>query len=657
MFDSLPSISPIVVIAAIVALLLFIVFSKSMFFVGEGYNAYLTKNFGGKSLDNNGFIALHGENGVQTTSLATGPHFRLWPMYRVRKVPIISVPDKTIAIVISQIGAPIPTGSTSAAYNPVFGNFENVKDFVAQGGQQGIQRHVLTPGTYTIHPDAFIVVTVNGSYGRPVNKDAARMLEQTRQLKFNFVSIPTDKVGIVTALDGPPLEPGTIAGRIGNFDDIKTLEEAEVDPLEIMTAVLSYKNAVHANYQDAQAFLTQGGRRGLQHDVLMPGDYAINPFLFNVTFDDMLVVEQGQVAVIKAYVGLPTVDTSGETYKFGSIVDPGHEGIWSHVVRTGKKGINQRIYAPIIVPTSILQLNWADNNVSEHGLDRELSTIVAKSKDAFEFAIELEVQIHIPDTNAAKVIGSVESIEKLVKEVLQAAVGNYFRDSLSKLAATEFIETRSQVQHEATEFIKGYLAEYYVEVRGVYIQDVKLPEDLATVLRKREIANQEKQTYGAQRDAEEARIASAAMSGQADMQQELAQAQVSVAINQASAEAAVAKASGDRKVLEEIGAGKAAEIRLIGEAQGKAEEALGLGKAAGYTAQRDAIGPEQTAMVAVVEALGNSNQPITPKTLIMGGSEGATGSLVQMVLTQLATAGGKIEAPASTATGTPVETA
>ncbi|MDX6645645.1 MAG: hypothetical protein QOK40_1372, partial [Miltoncostaeaceae bacterium] len=28
----------------------------------------------------------------------------------------------------------------------------------------------------------------------------------------------------------------------------------------------------------------------------------------------------GEVAVIKSYVGLPTEDTSGETFKFGSIV-------------------------------------------------------------------------------------------------------------------------------------------------------------------------------------------------------------------------------------------------------------------------------------------------------------------------------------------------
>ena len=36
----------------------------------------------------------------------------------------------------------------------------------------------------------------------------------------------------------------------------------------------------------------------------------------------MLVVNQGEVAVMKAYVGLPTLDTSGAEFKFGSIVRP-----------------------------------------------------------------------------------------------------------------------------------------------------------------------------------------------------------------------------------------------------------------------------------------------------------------------------------------------
>ena len=83
----------------------------------------------------------------------------------------------------------------------------------------------------------------------------------------------------------------------------------------------------------------------------------------------MLVVRQGEVAVIKSFVGLPTLDTSGVEFKFGSIVRPGHRGIWQEPLRTGKYPINPRIYAAEIVPTSILTLNWASTVSQAHNLD------------------------------------------------------------------------------------------------------------------------------------------------------------------------------------------------------------------------------------------------------------------------------------------------
>jgi len=109
----------------------------------------------------------------------------------------------------------------------------------------------------------------------------------------------------------------------------------------------------------------------------------------------MLVVRQGEVAVIKAAVGQPSEDTSGDEFKFGSIVRPGHRGIWEEPLRTGKYAINPRIYQPEMVPTAILTLNWAEAASEAHNLDKQLKQIVAKSKEGFIFNIDLQVQIHV----------------------------------------------------------------------------------------------------------------------------------------------------------------------------------------------------------------------------------------------------------------------
>src|SRR2546430_1344987 len=128
-----------------------------------------------------------------------------------------------------------------------------------------------------------------------------------------------------------------MANRLGDFRDMADLEaKPETRDSDLVEAILASKSDVHNNYQDFQAFLAAGGRIGLQHDPLLYGAYNLNPFLVSVELMPMLVVNQGEVAVIKGYVGLPPLDTSGPEFKVGWVVQPGHRGIWREGVRTGK---------------------------------------------------------------------------------------------------------------------------------------------------------------------------------------------------------------------------------------------------------------------------------------------------------------------------------
>ncbi|MGI9029753.1 MAG: SPFH domain-containing protein, partial [Ilumatobacteraceae bacterium] len=293
--------------------------------------------------------------------------------------------------------------------------------------------------------------------------------------------------------------------------------------------------------------------------------------LVRVELREMLVVRQGEVAVIKSYVGLPTEDTSGEEFKFGSIVQPGHQGIWSEPLRTGKYTLNPRIYEAEVVPTSILTLNWSHLTSDAHSLDERLHPIDAKSKEAFACSIDLQVQIHVPDTRAPKVISMVGTMQKLVNEVLQSAVGNYFRNKLQTLGATEFIEKRDEVQHASESYIQQYLSRYEVETRGVYIQDVIFPADLVLVLTSRKIAAQERATFAQQREAQVARVSLEQQRGVVEMQQQLAQANVSVDIERSRAEAARARAEREAAVITTTGGAEATRARALGEVNAAAE--------------------------------------------------------------------------------------
>src|SRR5207342_982671 len=101
-----------------------------------------------------------------------GLRFKLWPVYSVAKFPWVQVPAGEIGVVISQLGQPLRTGAKSAVYRPEFGNFTNLREFLTGGGQKGVQRPVLPPGTLIpVHPVAFLVLTSGQVYGLPVSPE------------------------------------------------------------------------------------------------------------------------------------------------------------------------------------------------------------------------------------------------------------------------------------------------------------------------------------------------------------------------------------------------------------------------------------------------------------------------------------------------------
>jgi len=642
-------------IVILIILTTLIILFKSFKSIGPTEIGLVNKRFSFSKLSEDNPIAFNGEAGYQEELLMPGLRFKPWPIYYIEKHPWVQVAAGEIGVVIAQVGNPLPIGAKSAIYKNEFGNFSNIKDFVTKGGQKGVQRPVLPPGSLLpIHPVGFLVITKKQIYGLPVapeireislRKGGALNPEafglQPEQLDVVLIQPKKDAngntidvVGIVTVNDGDPLSSGDIASRLGGFDDISKLESnSGTSDMALVETILGNKNTAHNNYQDFQAFIDNGGRIGLQHDPLLYGMYNLNPFLVNVEIAPMLVIEQGQVAVIKSYVGLPSQDTSGAEFKFGSIVRPGHRGIWREALRTGKYPLNSHCYKAEIVSTAILNLNWADASSTAHNLDQNLKQIVAKSREGFVFKIDLQVQIHIPDTQASKVISMVGSVRNLVNEVLQAAVGNHFRDKLQSMPAISFIEKRNEIQTAATEYIEAKLKDYNVETKGVYIQDVVLPEELVQVLTQREIANQEIQTYKKKEEAQQQRISTEKAKGTADMQAELAKSAVNVDIKKNEASQIKIQAEAYQYKKEAEGRGDSYYVSETGKAKGAEIEAVGLARAKAADELRKAIGEQSTTLVNAIDAVMKGDKKIMPDILVAGGNgNGALDGLAATIM-------------------------
>jgi hypothetical protein len=311
--------------------------------VGPAEVGLVLKRVSTGKLSGDNVIAFQGEAGYQADLLLPGMRWKPWLLYEVEKFPWVQIPAGEIGVVIAQVGASLPIGAKSAVYKKSFGNFADLRSFVTSGGQKGVQRPVFPPGTLApIHPVGFLVVTKSQAYGLPISPElrsrsgsGGRLTPEAfglRPEQLELVRIePTpcgkdgalmDLVGIVTTYEGDPLPSGDIASRLGGFSDIDKMEKDKATDGDVIEVLLGNKNNLHNNYQDYQAFLDNGGRIGLQHDPLLYGAYALNPFLVAVERVWMLVVQQGQVAVIKAYVGLPTQDMSGSDFKFGSLSVP-----------------------------------------------------------------------------------------------------------------------------------------------------------------------------------------------------------------------------------------------------------------------------------------------------------------------------------------------
>src|SRR5678815_1283705 len=260
---------------------------SSIYSIGPTQVGLVRKRFGSK-LPGDSPVAFKGEAGYQADMLMPGLRFKLSLVYAVTKHPWVQVPAGQIGVVISQVGEALPIGAKSAVYKTEFGNFANLRTFLEKGGQKGVQRPVLSPGTVApIHPVAFLVITRSDVFGVPFSSDLralagskGRLTHEAfglsdKQMEVTRISPrPTeggrvvDMVGIITTLEGRPLPAGDIASRLGGFDDIAAMETAKDDSTDarLIETILGNQNHRHDAYQDFQTFLDLGGKIGLQHD-------------------------------------------------------------------------------------------------------------------------------------------------------------------------------------------------------------------------------------------------------------------------------------------------------------------------------------------------------------------------------------------------------
>jgi uncharacterized membrane protein YqiK len=138
----------------------------------------------------------------------------------------------------------------------LFGTDKSLPDgrIIATKGEAGFQAQTLAPGLY---------------WGMWIWQYSVDMTA--------FTIIPEGKIGLVLSKDGKEIPTGRILARKVDSD----------------------------NFQDATAFLNNGGQKGRQSAFITTGSYRINTFLFEIVIADQIKIFENMVGIVTALDGDP----------------------------------------------------------------------------------------------------------------------------------------------------------------------------------------------------------------------------------------------------------------------------------------------------------------------------------------------------------------
>ncbi|MBX7110250.1 MAG: hypothetical protein K1X87_00170 [Dehalococcoidia bacterium] len=209
---------------------------------------------------------------------------------------------------------------------------------VAFPGQIGIRARVLAPGLHVMIPYLY------------------------RVMKEPMVEVGEDEVGLVESIDGEPLQPGHIFGR---------------------------RVEGHDGFQDGEVFLRNGGQKGPQVDVLPPGKYRVNTYLFRIRVEPALIIPPNEVGVVTARDGghieagrllAAHVDghnsfQDGETF----LAAGGQRGPQIDVMLPGRYRVNSDLFDVNVAPATMVEASKVGMVTARDGVPLPAGEVVAAS--------------------------------------------------------------------------------------------------------------------------------------------------------------------------------------------------------------------------------------------------------------------------------------
>lgn len=602
------------------------------------------------ALKDGAIISRDGKAGYQAQTLRGGLYFGYYPwQYRVHKEPLVQVAESRIGYIYARDGEPL-TPSQTLGRVVECNAFQDSLAFLNGGGQRGRQRAIMREGVYALNLALFVVITEEKVFAGPVKeREGNRYLDWQSQLRAvdgfrpvlvgsngenaqrendNPDTIANDAVGVVTVHDAPPIESGEIIAP-------------EV------TAPAGVRD--HKYFQDIEAFIELGGRRGKQLQVLTDGTFFINRWFATIEMWPKTIIPIGYVGVIVSYYGCLGDDTTGAHFRYGEQVEPGHRGVWKNALTPGKYPLNPYAQKLELVPTVNFVLRWITDQAEEHMYDEDLESIALITADGYEPDLPLSLVLHIDYEKAPSVIQRFGDVKRLISQTLDPILSSYFRDVAQSSKMLDLLTQRDAIQKRATEELRRRFTDYDINVVAVLIgRPVSKPlagetedsiERLFDQLRVRALAEEQKATFASQQEAAIKRRELNDAQAAADKQTEITHTELDVQIagNKGEAQLAeahrlakrdIARAEGRSRTRVLMAESRSRAKELIGKGEASRIAQTGLSEAAVFRQKIRAYGdPRLFALNMVGEQFSKSAQPLVPERIftLAGGASSPSG--------------------------------
>jgi len=416
---------------------------------------------------------------VLIATLAVGA--LVWFTFRVY------VPPDSCAVLVRKMGRALGDGQMVAT----------------ESGQRGIQQEVLGPGRYFYNPiwwDYEIKPLLTIPAGDPkswewIHSLDNRQRDELRAGTFRFKG-EFPKIGVVTRKVGTPPPVGqTVVSRAS-------------------------------------------GMRGVLAEVLTPGTYKINPYLFEVEIQQAVVIAAGFVGVVTNLFGtqpettetpmLPdmswiepgTVPSEG-TLETGAVkpegplvsfarplAKPGQRGTLRDVLQPGVYFINPKLQKVTVVEIGFNEYSQVLSSKTDN------QSISFPSDTGFLIQLGVTVVWGIDPRHAAETINEFGNVDAVMDKVIGPQLRSICRNIGSNYAARDFIqgEKREKFQHDLTAELKRVCRAKNIEVRLALVRELEVhapagtgggevTEDLKRTIQQSYVAIEQQITKAKQREA------------------------------------------------------------------------------------------------------------------------------------------------------------